>query len=48
MTQERNLFTNSAVILANGDFPSHPIAMNQLENNKIRKHIYQIKLNMCK
>ena len=35
MTQERNLFTNSAVILANGDFPSHPIAMNHLESNKI-------------
>ena len=35
MAQERNLFTNPAVILANGDFPSHPIAMNHLENNKI-------------
>jgi thiamine pyrophosphokinase len=35
MTQERNLFSNPAVILANGDFPSHPIAINYLENNKI-------------
>ena len=35
MAQERNLFSNPAVILANGDFPSHPIAINHLENNKI-------------
>ena len=35
MAKERNFFTNSAVILANGDFPSHPIALNHLENNKI-------------
>ena len=35
MTEERNSFTNSAVILANGDFPSHSIAMNHLESNKL-------------
>ena len=35
MREERNSSTNSAVILANGDFPSHPIAMNHLESNKI-------------
>lgn len=35
MPQERNLFTNPVVILANGHFPSHPIAMDYLENNKI-------------
>ena len=35
MTQERNSLTNSVVILANGDFPSHPIALDHLENNKL-------------
>jgi len=35
MTQEGNSLTNSIVVLANGDFPSHPIAIDHLENNKM-------------